>query len=559
MITPDVFNHLRACGASGDDIALFQRLIANETLQPVSALPLFERLNEALIEIPGRAYNRVSMHASVRLPIHDYYDRFHQLTSQLMDFDEVAFIALAEQLKESIERFSAQPGELSATRLYKAFDFDAALSAHHAVEDYGSAIFLRTLRRYQVSSPIFHVFALFICFTSTNPHVIQNLLFALLVTNGPVPAALLNVLGRYEPYNLPSFALIGRVPDLTEVERQRLILTHLKSMDDAFYGNKLDVIEMSGDADMNAWAALNVSSASSARYFCDVLIHEDASQDQFLAALDHYGWALTGLEAIGRGQLGEDEAFLWSVVERTQAYIIETVGAILLEGEVFLRLRERYGQFASLNEACGHTDALARTPKTIESVLDAVTQAAAQSRFDAFVAAHAPDLPDQRNGYSSLVRPAGHRYDFFIQVKIAASDRWFPRELARAEDGDLANWGTLTLLLTNGVQFNSLSAWLLKELKNAALPKVTLDALVHDALLHYPASSALWLHARHLFSKALTSHDGKLVRRAISALHRHRSQGHDVPGELHPALQAVNREDLKKLYQRMLEELLTLQ
>lgn len=498
------------------------------------------------------------MHALVRLPTEAYYERFQQLLLRSTDFDDVDFVGLAEQIIKPIQRFNLKPGELSAVRLFKAFDFDVALSAHHSTEDYGSEIFLRALRSHDVDRRAFHLFALFVCFTSHNPHVIQNFLFALSVTSCPVPGALLNVLGRYEVFNLPSFELIDRVPHETEKERLRLIFTHLKSMDAEFYAKKLDVIETSKNTDIKTWAALNVSSASSAQYFCDHLKPNKIHQHYFLAALDHYSWTLSELDASNQEGFSGNAALLYNLEEHLRGYLIEHVSTFCVEDGVIPHLRQHYRKLAAFNQSCLRKGVRGRAPHDAESVLDAIAQAVAEPGFDSYVAAHAPDLADQKYGYSSLLRPAGHCYDLCIQAKVASSDRWFPQELARAEVGDFANWGTLTLLLQNGVQFNELSAWLLKEMKKGVLPQTTLDALVQDALRYYPATSEPLLHARQLFAKALTSQNASLVREALSALHHQKSKGHGVPAELFLVLKAVDKTGLKSMHQRFLDALMEL-
>lgn len=553
-----VFDHLRACGAGDDDIVFFKRLVANETLQSASVVPLFDQLNATLTEIPCHTYNRLSLHALVRLPTEAYYKRFRQLLLRSVDFDDADFVDLAEHVVKPIQRFSAHPDEISAVSLYKAFDFDVALSAHHAAEDHGPEIFSRTLRRHDVNGHTFHLFALFVCFTSHNPHVIQNFLFALSVTSGLVPEVLLNVLGRYEVYNLPSFELIDRVPHRTEKERLRLIFTHLKSMDDAFYAIKPDVIETTNDTDMKMWAALNVSSAPSAQYFCDHLKPDDINQHHVLAALDHYCWTLSELDTDSQGGSPGNTALLCRLEEHLRGYLKEHVDALCAESCVISLLRQRYSRLAALNQSCLRKSIVERVPHDAQSVLDVITQAVAQPRFDEYIAAHASDSAGRKDGHSSLLRPAGHCYDLCIQAKVASSDRWFPHELARVEAGDFANWGTLTLLLQNSVQFNGLSAWLLKEMKKGVLPQPTLDALVQDALRCYPAASAPLLHAHQLFAKALTSQNASLVRAALSALHHQKSKGHGVPAELIFALKAVDKTGLKSMHKRFLDALLEL-
>ena len=116
----------------------------------------------------------------------------------------------------------------------------------------------------------------------------------------------------------------------------------------------------------------------------------------------------------------------------------------------------------------------------------------------------------------------------------------------------------LTLLLKNGVRFNGLSAWLLKEMKKGVLPQSTLDVLVQDALRYCPAASAPLLHARQLFAKALTSQNASLVREALSTLHHQKSKGQDVPAELVLILKAVDTTGLTSLHRGFLDALLEL-
>jgi hypothetical protein len=548
--------HLAACGARSEDLALFDQLRANETLQAKSVTPLYEELSNALITIAPNTYNQASMLAAVRIPNDAYYKRFEQMLRLSMDFDEGDYLDQFDQLARPIEQFSAHQSEMSALRVAKALDFDLVISPHHAAEDHVSTLFTKTLRRHGLGDRAFHFLALFICFTSSNPHLVQNCLYALQVTSQAVPRALLDVLGRYEPYNLLCYALIDRVEGLKECERLELAFTLFKSMDATFYGDKLELIEASGDADMKHWAALNVYSQPSLQYFCDHLLAEEISDDHLFAALDHYHWVVSTLEENhGEGSveaLGDILAFEACL----RRYLTNQIGTISGEEWQISRLNWRYHTLAKLNEACRYKGVLASSPKAIDTVLDAIAETAAQPRFDDMIAARAPDLADQSDGYTSLLRPAGHRYNLYVQAKVAAAQRWFPRELARAEAGDFANWGTLTLLLQDGVQFNALCAWLLKEMRAAKLAKATVDALVYDALLYYPATSDLLLHARQFFDKILRSENARWVTRALSALHQQRSKGHGVPTELLSALKEVDTTEFKRLHLHFLEKLL---
>lgn len=552
----DVFAHLVACGAGDMDIALFDQLRANETLQAKSETPLFEELSNALITIEHNTYNQASVLAAVRIPNDAYHKRFDEMLLRCIDFDDGAYLDQFDQLARPIDQFSAHPSELSALRVAKALDFDLVISPHHAAEDHVSTLFTKTLRRHGLGDRAFHVLALFICFTSSNPHLIQNCLYALQVTSHAIPRALLDVLGRYEPYNLLCYALIDRVEGLEERERLELAFTLFKSMDATFYGDKLALIDASGDADMKRWAALNVSSRPFVQYFCGELLAEEVSDDHLFAALDHYHWAVSTLEE----NHGEGSADVLSETLGFEAclrsYLTTQISIISGEEWQVSRLNWRYNTLAKLNESCRYKGVLASSPKAIDTVLDAIAETAAQSRFDDIIAARAPDLADQSNGYTSLLRPAGHRYNLYVQAKVAAAQRWFPRELARAEAGDFANWGTLTLLLQDGVQFNALCAWLLKELRAETLPEAALDALAYDALLYYPATSDLLLHARQFFDKILRSGNARWVTPALSALNQHRSNGHAVPAELLSTLKKVDTTGFKRLHLHFLEKLL---
>ena len=553
-----VFEHLVACGASDDDLSLFERLFTNETLQPASSTALFDRLSEALIEIPCDTWSRRSVHALVRVPDESYYDRNHQMLLRSCDLNDLDYRDAFEKLIAPIQRYVACPNEITALGLYKAFDFDCLISEHHALEGINAQIFLKTLRRHDAAGRAFHIFALFVCFRSDNPHIIQNFLFALLATSGPVPLALLDVLGRYEIYNSPSYNLIERIPNLSATDRFRLIFTHLKSMDETYHAGKLDVIETCGNKDAKTWAALNVSSAASIQYFCKHLMAQSVTDHHILAAVDHYCWAASKLAQQDGLSSPKNATQVWDFEAMLRRYLTRHIDHISGSDEAISAMPQRYTQLKQMSEAWRYNSVVNHGDDGIDSVLDAIEQTFAHPRFDDIVGDRAPDLADQSNGYTSLLRPAGHRYSLYIQAKIAASERWFPRELVRAQAGDFSNWGTLTLLLQTGPQFSALSTWLLKELANNALPKRVLEALISDVLLHYPANSELLLPAHALFLKVLELQYSNWVPQALSALHKHTSNGNALPTELIPALKALDTEQLRRLHQHFLDRLLNL-
>lgn len=556
VTTSVIFQHLATCGTHADDLALFERLLANGTFQPAGAISLFDQLSANVIEIPSDAYKSRSVHQALRLTDTAYDKRLKSLIAQSIDLTESDYKNVFEGLLPTIERYVEHPSEITARRLYQAFDFDLIISAHHAVEDIYAEMLLNILRTHKVDSHGFHAFALFACLTSVNPHVVQNFLFALGATSGPVPHALLNVLGRYEPFNLPSYALIDRVPGLNDDAKHDLAFTLLKSMDEAFYFKKLEAIDMSGDASMSYWAALNTSTETSILYFCEHLMAETVRDDHLLAALDHYIWCVSRLVKSGDEYTLDGGEILRSLEEKLWQYLKKYMHCVSDSDEAASLIRWRYRRLAILNAEYNYSAASQKRRQAITSMLDAIAQVYAQPRFDDMVAALARDLADQSSGYSNLLRPAGHRYDLLIQAKIAAAQRWFPRELSRVQAHDFANWGTLTLVLQTGVQFNALCNWLLKEMARDALPSDVLDALVYEALLHYPANSDMLLQARHFFVKALASQNGKWVPRALSALHKHVSSGHPLPSELIAPLRALDTAEFKRLHLHFLDRLL---
>lgn len=558
MTPPASLECLLACGADSADLAVFERFIANDTLQPASAMSVFATLSASLVDIPYNAYTRVSMHAAVEVRDAAYQARFSKMLKQSLDLDDIDYFDRFEQLVPPIQRYVTHPSDISARRLYEAFDFDYLISTHHAVEDTYAQMFFDTLGQLNLDIPAFHMFALFVCLTSGNPHIVQNFLFALSVTSGPVPLALLDVLGRYDIYNLPSYALIDRVQGLDAGERHSLILTHLKSMDPAFYFDKLDIIEVARHEPMRWWAALNTSTDASIVYFCRTLMAQRVCDDHLLAALDHYIWCVSQRENDSHDPATGSNTCSRALEGSLHDYLRHNIHHISASQSAASLIQHRYRALAQLNADYRYSATVPESVQAIETLLESIAGIYAAPRFDDVILKRAPDLAHESAGYSSLLRPAGHRYDLFIQAKMAAPERWFARELKRVEAHDFANWGTLCLVLETGVQFNALSVWLLKEMARKALPSSALDALISDAVSHCPVGSELLLHARRFFAHVLESEHPHWVLQALSVLLKRQSNGHALPPELKPALRALDTEAFKPLHLHYFNRLLEL-
>lgn len=540
-------------GATASQIAIFKALVANDTLWGKNETSLYQRLSENLLQVPSDENNRLSIHRDVVLPDKAHNSRFNDLALQSSKIQAREWEDLFPQLIKCIQEFSERPSEISALRLYRAFDFEDILAPNHCPNEGYSDHFFKPLKAATFDKAAFHAFAVFVGFNSGNAHIIQNVLMALTVCPGAIPFILLDVLGRYEPYNLVSFELIRKVPNVTDTEREDLTFTHFRSMDSGFYFEKMECIEATSNTTMKRWAALNTTSEFAAQYYSDEFFSQTPNSAELLAAFDHYIWCASQLmtnfevpeirQTVARSLEPEYLIYLYENLEQLTATDCHAcwIGS---------RSASLYHKIMSDNWQTDTPGIHARA----RDLHKAIATRLAAPDFDDILTRLTPDLASESSSYFSLVRPPSHSYGIFIDAKSIGSDIWFPRELERVKSGDMSNWGTLEIVLKTSTQFNVLSAWLLDEIKDQSLPDlrghlfgVPMTDFVHRCLKLYPFSANLLLHGRKLMVLILRSKQTKLRSRVLRILYKNQSAGYDVPPEFIHMLKGLDPKSISVL------------
>ena len=558
-MTPLHVDILKNHGATPAQITLFKNLVEKQILCRKPYTAIYDILALDPPDIAWDEYNRFTVFNKIRFPDDFYIKRFHHLATQSTNDSERAYRDLFPNLIKLAKIYSDTPNEKTAHRLYQAFNFNDVFSPNNDPNDGYSPHFFEPFQAAKFDKQTFHVFALFVCFTSDNAHIVQNFLLALRVVPGPIPFALLDVLGRYEPYNLASYELIDRVPHISNLTREVLNFTHLKSMDALFHYNRPDKLQRK---EATYWASLNTSSDFFAQYFHDEMLGLVPNHHLMFAALDHYTWCVR--KNFGREKIDPDRATLLRKLEgQYYDYLCVNLDLILPNDDHAKWMQCHYINLSTAIDTYDSETGETNIHDKVESLLDRITHIFSTPDFDNILTRFAPDLADHEAGYYSILRPSSHRYNLFIEAKIMAAEVWFPRELKRVQFGDTSNLGTLSLTIRTHQQFNVLSNWLLEIIGHTPLTNsnnnplgVPFPDLLHFFLCLYPGPSELLLHTRRLLGVSLSSRESKLVKRAIFILYRHKKSGYDIPSEFESRLEKINIGALSNMYARFLRLIL---